>query len=768
MTRLRTQAGQSIVLLAFTILIIIAFVGLSIDTGNAMARQRKIQAGANAASLSGMNMVSLHDTDAAVEAAIYKAMADNGITNFKQVYTNPPWNDSDDDTVYFRAQYMDKDGTILTQDVGTQPNSIPINNGAQFVRVITSVDVKTNFSSVVGVPTYNVNARGIAGIGVCKQNVYPITFDQAYLTDNPSKGYVAPIISTNPDLPASTFPAESRFTVYRHPQTVGLSGNFLWLRWNGDQNNNPAGALANSLQYPGNILDGFAEAPAPTGSKNGKTPNELELGDWIAGDAGNSVSNDVMAALNFHISNKTRMILPVYDTTYGNGTNAAYHATKFVQVRLLNVSDLNGRNGYIEFGLVGENPYCPVPKPEPDPYKQSVKAQINEQLLWYKEDAGVKSYDLVIIQDYSASMGFKWDEDTYTGYPNRRIDSAIKTVNRFVEEMLVTRKALGADNRVAYITFGPNNKAQTVVNFTKNTSDFKSATGYGVANYKFPSNTVSGYTPTAAGLSSAVTLLNGARTQDINKNPVKLAVLLVTDGLANVFIDGSKNGIANTQSQYNCTNPKKTIADLVYLSDPYWQANCPTAAMAPGIRPPIIAAVEVAQAARTNKSIVFYAVVVGYQAGRTPEDLKMNLIAPNNYAVATNEAQLLNVIGNITQELYYNCTDGYEFTRPAEGATYIIRDKVSGNQVVSLKLDKEGRFEYDITPGDYTLEVAHTNVVAPSDILKVKRNYTRLLLPGATNSVPYINFSIVKGQNLDLGSMTLLIDDVRNAKCPNQ
>ena len=51
----RHQAGQSIVILAITLVVLVAMVGLSVDVGIAYAQQRRVQSIANAGALAGMH-----------------------------------------------------------------------------------------------------------------------------------------------------------------------------------------------------------------------------------------------------------------------------------------------------------------------------------------------------------------------------------------------------------------------------------------------------------------------------------------------------------------------------------------------------------------------------------------------------------------------------------------------------------------------------------------------------------------------------------------
>ncbi len=73
----RQQSGQSAVLMAFMILVLVAMVALSVDVGNAYGQQRRVQTISNAGAKAGMASAMTNTTNAAVWADVQRALTGN-------------------------------------------------------------------------------------------------------------------------------------------------------------------------------------------------------------------------------------------------------------------------------------------------------------------------------------------------------------------------------------------------------------------------------------------------------------------------------------------------------------------------------------------------------------------------------------------------------------------------------------------------------------------------------------------------------------------
>ncbi len=90
--------------------------------------------------------------------------------------------------------------------------------------------------------------------------------------------------------------------VYDLTDGKDLPGGFGWISWTGS---NSAGALATSLCTPNNP--------------------EFTLPTTFPGDPGKTNSSGVRGCLDGWINSGQTVLIPIYDTTTGNGNNASYH-----------------------------------------------------------------------------------------------------------------------------------------------------------------------------------------------------------------------------------------------------------------------------------------------------------------------------------------------------------------------------------------------------------------------------------------------------------
>ncbi len=142
-----TEGGQVIVIMALSLVALMAAVAVVIDGGNAFAQQRQTQNAVDAAAEAGATqiarmIVGVSITDAAVEAAVSQTATANGITSIES------------------AEYTDRSGAVLgTVGAGTIPA------GTQGVAVRGSREFSTYIAGVVGMPTWTAGAEATAITG---------------------------------------------------------------------------------------------------------------------------------------------------------------------------------------------------------------------------------------------------------------------------------------------------------------------------------------------------------------------------------------------------------------------------------------------------------------------------------------------------------------------------------------------------------------------------------------------------------------------------
>jgi hypothetical protein len=395
---------------------------------------------------------------------------------------------------------------------------------------------------------------------------------------------------------------------------------------------------------------------------------------------------------------------------------------------------------------------------------------MTEQLQWYDPAQLDANYDLVIVADYSYSMRFCWDTNQSCPTGSRRIDIATKVLTGFVDEMLTKRNLQqGGENRLAFVTFSQT--ATQRIPFITDTNAalaaWQAQIGTVAAPRNIPNFELPGNTNTASGLVGAASSLNDARTVDSHGKPVRLAVLLFTDGLANVFNDGGYVGVSNrsTQPPFYCgENPND-------MDNPYVQATCPSDAEFPNINPkplpPLKAMVKAADDTRAARpGITFYALVLGAQFGLTPVGMHLNQVAPDNYYMANNPAQLEGLVAAIEQELGEPCSDVVAAPRAAAGASVTIAFQ-GGATIGVFTADAQGQVVIpNLLPGTYTLSAQHLDVIAPADPVQIARDYTRMIIDGSSQPVSSTTFTMPDA-NHSFPAIKLVIDSPANAQCPN-
>jgi hypothetical protein len=125
-------------------------------------------------------------------------------------------------------------------------------------------------------------------------------------------------------------------------------------------------ALVASLSGAGNITQGFEEAPWP-GGVAGKPadyplrPGQLESsdGDWIYA-SGASINGDLLAALQYHVENRSLLTLPISSAAAGAGSNLSYHVERLGNVLLRGYGNQSGKGWYLDLVYVGDStaPAC--------------------------------------------------------------------------------------------------------------------------------------------------------------------------------------------------------------------------------------------------------------------------------------------------------------------------------------------------------------------------------------------------------------------------
>ncbi|GIV97386.1 MAG: hypothetical protein KatS3mg057_2043 [Herpetosiphonaceae bacterium] len=364
----RHESGQSLVLIALMLLVLVAFIGLSVDVGNAYSRQRSDQAAASAAAFSAMNAyVRGIKVDTQLRDYILTSLQENSVpvTQLQPVGTYA----SNGYTAW--AQYLDPTGAHLANvGAGTVPA------GFKFIRVTVIEDVRTHFANLVGRPTLTVSADAYATTCSAVNGVYPLTFDHQALN---GVGLGDNFTVTNEKFTGNV----------GHLDWDGGSGGTseLVAAWTGGgtlaQGFVENAEIQNKL-HPGNTTPTISRGDAVPGKPAPQINNKLEVGDWLYVASGNREA--LNPVLSQHEAAGTEMILPLHSLdnndygkaptyagesyTYGvwgddkpaghsevkeqagGGDNSGFKVVKFARVRMIS-HDIHGTSATYSFQFLG-------------------------------------------------------------------------------------------------------------------------------------------------------------------------------------------------------------------------------------------------------------------------------------------------------------------------------------------------------------------------------------------------------------------------------
>lgn len=593
-------SGQSIPIIALMIVALVGMVGLAVDVGNTYAEQRKVVSSANAAAIAGMDAY-IRGGNGVSDSEIYNAIVQSLRSNRIEVSNELRSAEEGERSTRLKlnAYYLGPDGQPVTTGctrVGCGGNA-PQN--VAYIRVEIEGEVDTFFARVVGQNTLPVDTTAYAGQCPASSGVYPITVSSEILDGDRFR---------DPGLSESGQPlfwemggkyrGYTARKIYVHENDV--PGNFSWLRWMEQKDPNgfaskSENALQASLTGFGNLNLGFEEAPWPGGIPSPdvypEKPGQLNVGDWVYGSTGAMNSNDIRALLDGHIANGTIMILPIHDMSALNGANGRYRVSRLGAFVLMEYGKDKGQP-YLTLVFLGDakgGMACNVAAVNPP--TQNLTGMVEIWPEYRVAPTTRRPVQYVVILDVSGSMNYSFDgrgKHPNTGAdvqcsnspdpvananrqqcnPNpdwawrpleeRRIYVARQAILRLVDLLNIEGNA-GYDNtrppdQFMFITY--NDTLRTTDGWSSKKSDI-SKWVLEKGRYKNNNYLTSGGTNGAAGLFRAAQRLQSAPTEVTHngtKFQYKRAVIFVTDGVSNTFLDTTKTNLSGGFSGNQHTN----------------------------------------------------------------------------------------------------------------------------------------------------------------------------------------------------------------------
>lgn len=390
--------GQSIPLIALMIIVLFGMIGLAVDVGNTYAESRKVTGATNAASIIALNAYNTNTSisDQQLKTLIEQSLTGNGIT----LAANRR----------LEAFYLDSTGTpIVAIGNGSKPTN------ASYIQVTVKGEVDTFFARLVGRPTLPVNATGYAGNCPPSNGVYPITLPASMIVNGafnltgvlPAEGGTA----TSGNYRGFTW----RRVYLNETKAGGNDKDFIpggqkanWLRWTSASWSAPE--LAAALSDDGTVGQKFEEvtpwpdASTPAPSVYPVEPGRINAGDWVNVVPGSKQAAGVVTALDALMNNATELILPMFDSTAGSGTNAAMRISLMGRF-VIKAYDTKGLNPYFDLiylGPAGAGTACSSTPTMPE--KIGLNGAISYLPGYGTSTIGYMPRQYVVVLDVSGSM----------------------------------------------------------------------------------------------------------------------------------------------------------------------------------------------------------------------------------------------------------------------------------------------------------------------------------------------------------------------------
>ncbi len=261
------ERGQSLVLVAAAMVVLVMFVALAVDMSSAYYARRTAQNAADGAALAGVSVMStgINKNNPKLDDDVKEAMDDfaerNGIAYI----------DTDGDQMNDNVEgyYVDGSGNRLPGDprVGVQPGD-DVPDGAYGVEAITHITATSFFGGIFGVQGYPIQARAVSLVRyACSSNcVVPIVTNKDTLFDNQEQPKI-----------------RACYNIWSESD-LGEPGSYGWVSWTWQQ------AVCDVEPRPcppeqlgtGCSAATLAENLDPVNCGNGY----VETGDWVANSTG--------------------------------------------------------------------------------------------------------------------------------------------------------------------------------------------------------------------------------------------------------------------------------------------------------------------------------------------------------------------------------------------------------------------------------------------------------------------------------------------------
>lgn len=608
--------GQSIPLIALLIVVLVGAVGLAVDVGNNYAQQRNTVRATNAAALSGMNAMIQGGSDQNIKQVIQQSLRSNNVDGaYNDINGNGT---AQGDQRIINAYYLDAKANFLCY-VGSCGN---VPSGATYLQVVVNGDVNTYFARVLDRPTLPVKAQAYAARCSPVEGVYPLGVQSSTLDTSgflpPQKQAETPYYKTytDPNYPGGL----TQRRIYINDPQANSPGNFSFLRWDSDSSGGNTTDTVNMFAGPGNLANGFDEgiynsktdtyswpdAGSQPPMVNGKVvypikPHEINAGDWIYANTGVALSGNLKTEIQKHITNKDVMILPIVKPAVGTGANATFQMAGLAAFYIVGMGG-TGANTYFDLVYIGPaNSVACLSTPAVTSNTLGINGNVFLKPRWGQPQTGQPiAYEIIMDVSGSMSWNFKgqgnlngngsvrqceaFDGATPDSCPNGGGDFWKTEAERRV---YVLKQALAGSG--GFIDSMRTNDTMRIISFSTDSSNkvkVDTSTGWSqdaallkqtVMNAgKVGTNPylTSGGTPGPSALDKAGKILQSSPPPTApNGQSYKHAVIYMTDGVANIFLNGYTNYAKDICPEYNGDSRALNTPRCQYDPPPQYKPN---------------------------------------------------------------------------------------------------------------------------------------------------------------------------------------------------
>ena len=310
------ERGQSIIVIAFIVVVLLALVAVVVDVGNAYAQRRVVQNAVDSAAMAGTMKLTEGLINGDPNGQFF-GVTDELVLQAVEDYAEA--NGLDANNVV--AWYIDAGGQRLRQ-VGTTPGSLvprQLYDANGVLQDVEGVEVKgdlpfnTYFAHLIGFPTMTATAPAQAWVlkGPCTgENLFPIALDM--LTFEGEEDGLPQVGTT--------------YTMW--DQELNAPGNFGWINWEGEGSCDPGDTCQGTSEQ---CLDDNMHWTIRSGLWN--------CDDWVPGTPGENAGQAIREEMACRIfgggdgcdadNSDPVVVIPLYDNVQGSGQNASYQIEAF-------------------------------------------------------------------------------------------------------------------------------------------------------------------------------------------------------------------------------------------------------------------------------------------------------------------------------------------------------------------------------------------------------------------------------------------------------